>query len=109
MKKSYKQMLENKQVTEKLLLSCLATCEVVISNNAKCEGIYGYHQPARALSYEAERLEWSAYREKIRKALQQKYEMKKIKDMTKTHTDKVAQRTVKAVVKLIDSGDFVLV
>lgn len=35
--------------------------------------------------------------------------MKKIIAMSKTYTDKVAQRTVKAVIELIDSGDFDLV
>ena len=107
MKKSYKQMLENKQLTEEMLLSCLTTCEDIIRKNAYLEKQWDAYWEFS--DYTEVRLEWSTYREKIRKALQQKYEMKKIIAMSKTYTDKVAQRTVKAVIELIDSGDFDLV
>lgn len=108
-KKSYKQLFESKQVTEELLLSCLTTCEHIIISNACLEkqwsGGYGY----MAEPYTEERLKWSGYREKIRKALQSRYEMKKIIAMSKTHKEQVAPRIVKKAVELIDSGDYTLI
>ena len=109
MKKIYKEIFENKQVTEELLFMCLITCENIIKENAKWEKAYEYRQPARALTYEAERLEWSDCRKKLREALQRRYEMKKIIALTKTQTAAVPKTTVKAVVELIDSGDFTLI
>ena len=109
MQKSYKQMLQDKQVTEKLLLSSLVTCEDIIRENAKWERIYEYRQPARALTYKADRLEWSGCRAKIREALQEKYDMDQIVAMLETHANKVAQRTVKKVVGLIDTGVYTLI
>ena len=106
MKKEHKNLLENRHLTEDLLLSCLTTCENIIRKNAYLEKQWNTH--AVSLTYEAERLEWSDYRAKIRKALQRRYEMKKIIALTKTHTDKVPKTTVKAVVEQIDTGDFVL-
>ena len=109
MKKIYKEMLGKRQLTEELLLACLVTCEGIISDNAKWEKVYEYRQPARALTYETERLEWSNCRKKLREALQRRYEMKKIIALTKTQTAAVPKTTVKAVVELIDSGDFTLI
>lgn len=106
MQKSYKQMIQDKQVTEKLLLSSLVACEEIIRENAYLEKQWKEYSDFS--NYKETRLEWSDYRTKLREALQRKYEMKKIIAMSKTHTDKVAQRTVKAVVELIDTGDFVL-
>lgn len=107
MKKEHKNLLGNRHLTEDLLLSCLTTCENIIRKNAYLEKQWSTR--AISLTYEAERLEWSDYRAKIRKALQRRYEMKKIIALTKTHTDKVAQTTVRAVVELIDTGDFTLI
>lgn len=100
-------MIENKQVTEELILSCLSTCEKTIRENAYLEKQWKDYLYSGC--YTAVRLEWSGYRNKLRAALQRKYEMKKIIAMSKSHTHQVAKRIVRKVVELIDSGDYDLV
>lgn len=54
-------------------------------------------------------LEWRAYCKKLRSALLKRYSMKQIIQMTKSCTDKTAQKVVKDAIGLIDNGDYVLV
>ena len=107
MKKEYRCLLENRQVTEAMLMSCLVTCENIIRANAYLEKQWKDYSDFS--NYTEERLMWSDYRAKIRKALQRKYEMKKIISMTKTYKEIATMALVKAIVELIDTGDYTLV
>ena len=113
MTKEDKEYLENKQLTESLLLSCLATCESVISKNAyleaKWKNNYRCSTQTAGDEYKMTRLEWMAYREKLRSVLLKRYQMKHIIQMTKSCTDKTLQKNVKEVIGLIDANDYLLV
>lgn len=110
MTKQDKENLKNKKITDSLLISCLATCESVISKNAYLEkkwsnycGIEGYG------GYYATRLEWMGYREKLRFLLLPIYSIKLIIQMTKNCKDKASQKEVKEVISLIEKNDYELV
>ena len=109
MTKEDKENLQNKRLTDSMIISCLATCESVISKNAYLEKkwsnySYCYGQTAGD-SYKAKRLEWMKYREKLRSLLLPEYHMKQIIQMTKECTNKATQKTVKEVIDLIDKKD----
>lgn len=112
MTKADKEKLENRQLTESILFACLVTCESVISKNAylekKWRNNYICSNQSAGDEYRVHRLEWMAYREKLRSLLLKRYSMKQIIQMTKTCKDKIEQKTVKYVVGLIDSEDYVL-
>lgn len=105
-----KENLENKQLTDSLLVSCLATCETVISKNAYLEKKWSNYCGSKDYGgYRATRLEWMKYREKLRNLLLPVYSMKMIIQMTKSCTDKFTQKEVEKVIALVDKGDYVLV
>lgn len=113
MTKEDKENLENKRLTDSIVISCLSTCESVISKNAYLEKkwsnyAYCYGQTAGD-DYRAKRLEWMGYREKLRSLLLPKYHMQKIIQMTKSCTDRATLKAVKEVIDLIDKKDYVLV
>lgn len=113
MTKQDKENLKNKQLTDSLLISCLAACEPVISKKAYLEKKWsGYNvvfdQTAGDM-YRKERLEWMGYREKIRSLLLLVYSMKMIIQMTKSCKDKASQKEVIEVINLIDKNDYELV
>ena len=113
MTKQDKENLKNKKLTDSLLISCLATCESVISKKAYLEKKWsGYNvvfdQTAGDM-YRKERLQWMKYREKLRSLLLPVYSMKMIIQMTKSCKDKALQREVLEVIGLIDKGDYELV
>lgn len=108
MTKQDKENLQNKKLTDSLLISCLAACEVVISKNAYlekkwCHDYIGYG------GYQATRLEWMGYREKLRSLLLSIYSMKMIIQMTKECKDKATQKEVLIVIALIENNDYELV
>lgn len=113
MTKEGKENLQNKTLTESLILSCLATCESVISKNAYLEKKWKNYSCVSGQTagddYKVKRLEWMGYREKLRSLLLPVYPMQKIIQMTKGCTDKVSQKDVKEVIDLIDKKDYVLV
>lgn len=101
-----KESLQNKELTESLLIACLATCETIISKNAYLEKKwinYGGH------GYYGERILWMGYREKIRSLLLPTYSMKLIIQLTKGGTNKATQKAVQDVIELIDNSDYTLV
>lgn len=113
MTKQDKENLKNKQLTDSLLISCLATCESVISKKAYLEKKWnGYNvvfdQTAGDM-YRQERLEWMKYREKLRSLLLPVYSMKMIIQMTKSCKDKASQKEVIQVIHLIETNDYELV
>lgn len=113
MTKQDKENLQNKKLTDSLLISCLAACEPVISKNAYLEKKWsGYHivsdQTAGDM-YRQERLEWMKYREKLRTLLLPIYSIKMIIQMTKSCKDKASQKEVIKVIELIDKNDYELV
>lgn len=113
MTKQDKENLQNKKLTDSLLVSCLAACEPVISKNAYLEKKWsGYNvvfdQTAGDM-YRQERLEWMGYREKLRSLLVRVYSMKMIIQMTKSCKDKASQREVLEVISLIDKNEYDLV
>lgn len=111
--KDDREYLQNKQLTESLLISCLATCEPVISRNAYLERKWGNNYifcgQTAGDDYKMIRLEWMSYREKLRSVLLDRYSMKQIIQMTKSCTDKTTQKMVEDVIRLIDTNDYVLV
>ncbi len=113
MTKEDKENLQNKRLTESLILSCLATCESVISKNAYLEKKWSNYSycPGQTAgdSYKLIRLEWSKYRERLRSLLLPEYHMKQIIQMTKSCTDKATQKTVKEVIELLNKKDYMLV
>ena len=113
MTKEDKENLKNKRLTESLIISCLATCESIISKNAYLEKKWSnyFYCPGQTTgdSYKLIRLDWMEYREKLRSLLLPVYPMQKIIQMTKGCTDKVSQKDVKEVIDLIDKKDYVLV
>ena len=107
MTKQDKENLQNKKLTDSLLISCLAACEPVISKNAYlekkwCHGCKDYG------GYHAARLEWMGHREKLRSLLLPLYSMKIIIQMTKSCKDKATQKQALEVIGLIDKSDYEL-
>lgn len=109
MTKQDKENLKNKQLTDSLLISCLATCESVISKNAYLEKKWANCGQSYNGCYQYERQLWMGYREKIRSLLQPIYSMKLIIQMTKSCKDKSTQKEVIEVIHLIETNDFELV
>ncbi len=113
MTKEDKDNLQNKKLTDSLIISCLATCESVISRNAYLEKKWSNYSYVSGQTsgddYKIKRLEWSGHREKLRTLLKPMYSMKQIIQMTKSCTDKVTQKAVEEVIGLIDNNDYVLV
>ncbi len=107
MTKQDKENLRNKKLTDSLLVSCLATCEPVISKNAYLEKKW-CHDCKDYGGYYATRLEWMKYREKLRSLLLPVYSMKTVIQMTKSCKDKAAQKEVKEVIDLIEKNDYEL-
>lgn len=107
-----KENLQNKRLSDSLIVSCLATCESVISRNAylekKWSNYSSYPGQTAGDSYKIIRLKWMKYREKLRSLLLPVYPMQKIIQMTKGCTDKATQKAVKEVIELLDNNDFVL-
>lgn len=112
MTKEDKENLKNKRLTESLIISCLATCESIISRNAYLEkkwSNYSYcHSQTAGDDYKEKRLKWMKYREKLRSLLFPVYPMKQIIQMTKGCTNKATQKAVKEVVDLIEKNDYTL-
>ena len=113
MTKQDKENLQNKKLTDSLLISCLAACETVISKKAYLEKKWsGYNvvfdQTAGDM-YRQERLEWMGYREKLRSLLLPIYSMKLIIQMTKSCKNRSTQKEVLEVIGLIDKNDYELV
>ena len=109
MTKEDKENLKNKRLTESLIISCLATCESVISKNAYLEKKWHNCGKSYYGCYFGERMEWMKYREKLRSLLLPEYHMKQIIQMTKECTNKATQKAVKEVIDLIDKKDYGLV
>lgn len=111
MTKTDKENLQNKKLTIPMIISCLATCESVISKNAYLEKKWGnYYECANqsaSAEYKIKRLEWMDYRAKLRELLLQVYSMKEIIQKTKSCTDKATQKEVKQVIEIIEN-DYVL-
>ncbi len=59
--------------------------------------------------YNASRLEWMGYRERLRSLLLPIYSIKMIIQMTKGCKDKATQKEVLEVISLIDKNDYELV
>ena len=108
MTKEDKENLQNKRLSDSLIVACLATCESVISKNAYLEKKWSNCGKSYYGCYYAERMEWSGYREKLRSLLKPIYSMKQIIQMTKSCTDKVTQKVVKEVIELIEKNDYTL-
>lgn len=113
MTKQDKENLQNKKLTESLLISCLAACESVISKKAylekKWSGYYVVSDQTAGDMYRKERLEWMRYREKLRSLLLPIYSMKMIIQMTKSCKDKASQKEALQVIHLLETNDYVLV
>lgn len=108
MTKQDKENLQDKKLTDSLLISCLAACEPVISKNAYLEKKW-CHDYTGYGGYHATRLEWMKYREKLRSLLLPIYSMKMIIQMTKSCKDKASQKEVLEVISLVDKNDYELV
>lgn len=112
MTKEDKENLKNKTLTEPLIISCLATCESVISKNAylekKWSNYYVVSDQTAGDDYKTKRLKWMGYREILRSLLLPVYPMKVVIQMTKGCTDKASQKEVKEVVNLIHQNDYTL-
>lgn len=109
MTKQDKENLQNKRLTDSLLVSCLAACEPIISRNAYLEKKWANCGQSYNGCYEYERLEWMGYREKLRSLLHPIYSMKMIIQMTKSCKDKASQQEVLQVIHLIETNDYELV
>lgn len=108
MTKQDKENLQNKKLTDSLLVSCLAACEPIISKNAYLEKKW-CHDYKDYGGYNAIRLIWMGYREKLRSLLLPIYSMKMIIQMTKSCKDKASQQEVLQVIHLIETNDYELV
>lgn len=108
MTKQDKENLQNKKLTDSLLVSCLAACEPIISKNAYLEKKW-CHDYKDYGGYNATRLLWMRYREELRSLLLPIYSMKTIIQMTKSCKDKSTQKEVLEVIGLIDKNDYELV
>lgn len=106
--------LENNILTSSLLISCLATCEKVISKNAYLEKKWSNYKFCSNCTggdtYKAERLKWMDYRRILQNVLLHKKSMpmKQIIQMTKSCKDKSTQKQVIEVAKLIENDDYTL-
>lgn len=113
MTKQDKENLKNKKFTDSLLISCLVTCESVISKNAYLEKKWKNYNVVRDQKagdwYHVKRLEWMGYREKLRSLLLSIYSMKMIIQMTRRCKDKATQKEVLQVIHLIETNDYELV
>lgn len=110
MTKEDKENLKNRRLTESLLISCLATCESVISKNAYLEKKWSNYCGNRDYGgYYAARMEWTRYREKLHSLLLPIYPMKMIIQLTKGCKDKATQKIVKEVIELVENNDYELV
>ena len=109
MTKQDKENLQNKKLTDTLLLSCLAACEPIISKNAYLEKKWANCGQSYNGCYQYERQLWMEYREKIRSVLLPIYSMKMIIQMTKGCKDKATQKEVLQVIHLIETNDYELV
>lgn len=107
MTKQDKENLQNKKLTDSLLISCLAACEPVISESAYLEKKW-CHDYTGYGGYQATRLEWMGYREKLRSLLLPIYSMKMIIQMTKGCKDKATKKEVKEVISLLEKNDYEL-
>ena len=107
--KEDKENLQNKKLSDSLIISCLATCESVISKNAYLEKKWGNCGNSYNGCYYSARMEWSGYREKLRALLKNIYSMKQIIQMTKSCTNKATQKAVTEVIDLIEKNDYTLV
>lgn len=107
-----KQNLKNKKLTESIILSCLVTCESVISKNAYMEKKWKNYcvlgDQSVGDDYKFIRLEWMGYREKLRALLLPAHDMKEIIKLTKNCNIKASQKDVKEVIALIDTGDYAM-
>lgn len=108
MTKEDKENLKNKKLTDTLLFSCLNTCEKIISKNAYLEKKW-CHDYTGYGGYQATRLIWMGYREKLRSLLLPIYSMKMIIQMTKGCKDMATQKEVLEVIHLIETNDYELV
>lgn len=108
MTKEDKQNLQNKKLTDSIIISCLATCESVISRNAYLEKKWSNCSTSYIECYSYKKQEWMKYREKLRMLLLPVYSMKLIIQMAKGCTNKASQKTVKEVIELIDKNDYML-
>ncbi len=110
--KTDKQNLQNKKLTIAMIISCLATCESIISKNAylekKWSNYYECSDQSASVNYRIMRLEWMGYRERLRSLLLKVDSMKGIIQKTKSCTDKATQKEVKKVIELIEKNDYVL-
>lgn len=109
MKKQDKENLQNKKLTDSLLVSCLAACEPVISKNAYFEKKWANCGQSYNGCYQYECQLWMGYREKLRSLLLPIYSMKIIIQMTKSCKDKATRQEVLKVIGLIDKNDYELV
>lgn len=110
MTKEDKENLKSKKLTDSLIISCLATCESIISRNAYLEKKWGNYYGNRDYGgYYAARIEWMKYRERLHSLLLPIYSMKMIIQLTKSCKDKATQKIVKEVIELIDKNDYELV
>lgn len=109
MTKEDKENLQNKKLSDSLLIACLATCESVIGKNAYLEKKWGNCEASYIGRYYAARQEWMKYREKLRSLLVPVYSMKLIIQMTKSCKNKASQKTVKEVIELIEMNDYELI
>ena len=109
--KADKENLQNRKLTIPMIISCLATCESVISKNAylekKWSNCYVCANQSTSAEYKVKHLEWMDYRAKLRELLLQIYSMKEIIQKTKSCTDKATQKEVKDVIEIIEN-EFVL-
>lgn len=108
MTKEDKENLQNKKITGLLLISCLATCESVISRNAYLEKKWGNYCRDYG-GYRATCMEWTRYREKLRSLLLPIYSMKIIIQLTKGCKNKATQKEVKEVINLIENNNYELI
>ena len=108
MTKQDKENLQNKKLTDSLLVACLAACEPVISKNAYLERKW-CHDYKDYGGYYATRLEWMGCREKLRSLLLPIYSMKMIIQMTKGCKNKSTQKELLQVIHLIETNDYELV
>lgn len=111
MKKEYKKYFDKHILTKSILLSGLVTCEEQINKYAymekKWKNRYESNDPVYYESYKACRLEWMVMREKIQAVLQKnQYFMSQIVQMVKGEEYRLPQKDVRAIVALIDSGEY---
>ena len=110
-KKEYKKYFDKHILTKSILLSGLVTCEEQINKYAymekKWKNRYESNDPVYYESYKACRLEWMGMREKIQAVLQKnQYFMSQIVQMVKGEEYRLPQKDVRAIVALIDSGEY---